>query len=86
MRDEDTDPDGLPVRGPLETTAKNDRRDLPGYDVGVRRGIDETLVALRFSLSEGGTDMGVAFLMAERLKQWMEVPENAELIRVTLAG
>jgi hypothetical protein len=69
---------------PAENTAPHSIPELPGYDPGVRRGIDEALTAFRLAQIQGGTDPGIAHLMAEKLGRWMKVPVNAELIREAL--
>lgn len=93
---ERTQTDGAPpVPVDDNTTAPHDARALPGYDVGVRRGHDEALMAFRLAMMEGkdgkdgkppkqGTDPGVAFLLEQNLRRWMQIPEKAELIRVML--
>jgi hypothetical protein len=74
----------VPEPAPPETTAPHSLRELPGYDPGVRRGHDEALTAFRLAQIQGGTDPGIAHLMAERLGRWMKLPVNAELIREAL--
>ncbi len=78
----------VPEPAPTETTAPHSLRELPGFDPGVRRGHDEALMAFRLAMIEGKdgkrTDPGVAFLLEQNLRRWMQVPENAELIREML--
>jgi hypothetical protein len=69
----DTQP-ALPVTAPIDV------RQIPGYEFGyaaakaewLERGINRALTAFRLAQIESGTEPGVAFVLAEQLRRWME--------------
>ena len=59
-----------------EDTPDVDVSAFPGYDAGFKRGyrlgIGRALVHFREALISSGTDPGTAYLLAEKLKKWIE--------------
>lgn len=80
MADDDTR--GVPERlGPADTQPESSISTKPNEDARrwIEAGVKKTLLAFRIKLIEDGTDAGVAFLLAERLRRWID--ENEELLR-----
>jgi hypothetical protein len=82
---EETKLDEVPVLPESEIeTGPHDLTRLPGYDLGRVRGHEEFLCAFRLAQIQGGTDPGVAHLLAERLRRWMRDPDNLKDVRAAL--